>query len=158
MSIKELLDEKLEEMFLVGTLAAMVALIFAQVISRYVFESSLSWSEELARYIHVWQIWIGASLAIRKQEHIKVEAFRNLFNERGRKLIDLLACLLWFIMALFLAIYGTDLVMTIFMRGQSSPAMQIPMWIPYLAIPLGGILMTIRLIQQVYFIFKKPVA
>lgn len=154
MSWKKLIDGKLEEIFLVATLVAMVVLIFVQVLCRYLFNFSLSWSEELARYIHVWQIWIGASFAVRKQEHIRVEAFRNLFKETARKFIDLVCYLLWFIMAFFLAVYGTDLVMSIATRGQLSPAMQLPMWLPYLSIPLGGLLMSIRLIQQIYLLFK----
>ncbi|MFM1655139.1 TRAP transporter small permease [Brevibacillus sp. B_LB10_24] len=154
MSLKKLLDERLEEVFLVLTMVAMVVLIFAQVLCRYVFESSLSWSEELARYIHIWQIWIGASFAVRKREHIKVEAFKNLFNETGRKCIDFIAIILWFCLAVFLAVAGTSLVTTILSKGQSSPAMQLPMWLVYSAIPLGGLLMSIRLIQQLYFLFK----
>lgn len=154
MTVKRLLDQKLEEWFLVATMVVMVVLIFTQVISRYVFESSISWSEELARYVHIWQIWIGASFAIRKREHIKVEAFKNMFNEKGRKVIDLIAILLWFALSVFLAVAGTELVSTIFSRGQSSPAMQMPMWAIYSAIPLGGLLMSIRLIQQIYFLFK----
>lgn len=154
MTFKKLLDQKLEEWFLVATMVAMVVLIFTQVITRYVFESSLSWSEELARYIHIWQIWIGASFAIRKKEHIKVEAFKNLLNKQGRKIVDLIALVVWFGLAVFLAVAGTDLVTTILTRGQSTPAMQMPMWAIYTAIPLGGFLMSIRLIQQIYFLFR----
>lgn len=154
MTFKKLLDQKLEEWFLVATMVAMVVLIFTQVITRYVFESSLSWSEELARYIHIWQIWIGASFAIRKKEHIKVEAFKNLLNKQGQKIVDLIALVVWFGLAVFLAVAGTDLVTTILSRGQSSPAMQMPMWAIYTAIPLGGLLMSIRLIQQIYFLFR----
>lgn len=154
MTLKKLLDQKLEEWFLVATMVVMVVLIFTQVITRYIFESSLSWSEEFARYVHIWQIWIGASFAIRKKEHIKVEAFKNLLNEKGRKIVELISLLLWFGLAVFLAIAGTDLITTMFSRGQFSPAMQMPMWVLYSAIPLGGLLMSIRLIQQIYFLFK----
>ena len=49
---------KLEEWLLVGSLAFSVILLFIQVIMRSVFNSSLSWSEELARYIFIWQIYI----------------------------------------------------------------------------------------------------
>jgi len=153
-TLKKLLDEKLEEWFLAATMIVMVLLIFVQVITRYIFENSLTWSEELARYVHVWQIWIGASLAVRKREHIRVEAFKKLFNAKGQKVIELIAILSWFGLAVFLAIAGTDLVNTIFTRGQNSPAMQMPMWVVYSAIPLGGLLMAIRLIQQIYFLFK----
>ena len=52
-------------------------------------------------------------------------------------------------MALFLAVFGTELVLSSINHGQLAPAMQIPIWIPYLAIPLGGIGMAIRLVIQV---------
>lgn len=158
MTLKRLLDEKLEEWILAATMVVMVVLIFVQVITRYIFESSLSWSEELARYVHIWQIWIGASLAIRKKEHIKVEAFKKLFKEKGQKIIELISLILWFTLAVFLAVAGTDLVTTMFARGQDSPAMQMPMWAIYSAIPIGGFLMSIRLIQQIYFLLKPEKA
>jgi TRAP-type C4-dicarboxylate transport system permease small subunit len=157
-TLKKLLDEKLEEWFLVATMVVMVVLIFVQVITRYIFENSLSWSEELARYVHIWQIWIGASFAIRKKEHIKVEAFKKLFNEKGQKIIELISLIVWFVLAVFLAVAGTDLVNTMFTRGQDSPAMQMPMWSIYSAIPIGGLLMAIRLVQQIYFLFKSEKA
>ncbi|WP_134701212.1 TRAP transporter small permease [Ammoniphilus sp. YIM 78166] len=156
MSIRKLLDEKLEEGFLVFTMVLMVILIFSQVISRYIIGSSLSWSEELARYIHIWQVWIGASYAVRKSAHIKVEAFKKIFNEKIQKIIDLFALLAWFGLSLFLAIQGTQMVMKMLERGQTSPAMEIPMWILFSAIPLGGLLMSIRLIQQVIWLFQGP--
>lgn len=54
---------QLEAHLLVCSLIFTVILVFFQVILRYVFSSSLSWSEELARYIFIWQIWLGTSVA-----------------------------------------------------------------------------------------------
>lgn len=49
----------LEAHLLVISLAFTTLLIFVQVVMRYVFNNSLSWSEELARYVFIWQIWLG---------------------------------------------------------------------------------------------------
>ena len=54
--LKKLWDN-LEEYILVYSMMFSVALVFVQVIMRYVFSNSLSWSEELARYLFLWQIW-----------------------------------------------------------------------------------------------------
>ena len=62
--ILSLIEEKLEEYFLVISMIAMVVIIFLQVVMRYVFNNSLTWSEEIARYIFLWQIWIGVSYAV----------------------------------------------------------------------------------------------
>lgn len=146
---------KFEEIFLVATLALMVVLIFGQVVGRYIFQSAPSWTEELARYLHIYQVWIGASYAVKIREHIKIDAFINLFQGITRKIIDSIALIIWFSLALFLAIFGTALIMDTMNFGQVSPAIQIPMWIPMAALPLGTIGMSIRLIQQFILVWKN---
>lgn len=148
-------DRYIEEIFLVLTMIVMVLLIFAQVIGRYVFSAAPSWTEELARYIHIWQVWIGASYAIRLRAHIKIEAFTKLFSKSVQKVFETLAILVWFALALSLAILGTQLVISSLRNGQLTPAMQIPMWIPFLAIPIGGAGMSLRLIQQLWMIWRS---
>ena len=61
-----------EEIVIVAMFALMVAVIFLQVIMRYVFSNSLSWSEELGKFLFVWITWLGISLGERKGEHIKI--------------------------------------------------------------------------------------
>lgn len=140
---------RFEEIMLVLSLGLMVALIFGQVIGRYVFSSAPSWTEEMARYIHIFQVWIGASYAVKLRQHIRVEAFITRFHGVYRQVLEILSIVIWFVMALFLAVFGTELVLSSINHGQLAPAMQIPIWIPYLAIPLGGIGMAIRLVIQV---------
>ncbi|XXM71966.1 TRAP transporter small permease [Lysinibacillus sphaericus] len=144
-----------EETILVLTLALMVALIFSQVVGRYVFSSAPSWTEEMARYIHIFQVWIGASYAVKKRQHIRIESFVELFKGTARKVVDTAALLIWFLLALFLAVFGTQLVLASIQNGQVTPAMQLPMWVPFLAIPLGGAGMALRLLQQVVGIWRN---
>ncbi|MGM8212268.1 TRAP transporter small permease [Virgibacillus sp. W0430] len=146
---------RLEEIVLVWTLVLMVALIASQVFGRYVLQNAPSWTEEAARYIHVFQVWIGASYAVKLREHIRVEAFINLFHGTIRKILEMVSVIIWFLLALFLAVFGTKLVLDSLRNGQVSPAIQIPFWIPFLAIPIGGAGMSIRLIQQLIKISKS---
>lgn len=146
---------RIEEGFLIATLVLMVALIFGQVIGRYIFQNAPSWTEEAARYIHIFQVWIGAGYAVKLREHIKVSAFIDLFHGMTRKVLDMVALIVWFLMVLLVAIFGTELVMTTLQYGQVAPATQIPFWLPYLAIPLGALSMMIRLILQMIEIIKK---
>lgn len=62
----------IEEIILITLFAIMVAAIFIQVIMRYVFDNSLSWSEELGRFVFEWLTWIGLSLGARVGQHIKI--------------------------------------------------------------------------------------
>ena len=64
--------DKLEEILLVSMFVLMVLIIFIQVIMRYVFNNSLSWSEELGKFLFVWLSWIGISIGERRNEHIKI--------------------------------------------------------------------------------------
>nr|WP_204556251.1 TRAP transporter small permease [Bacillus ectoiniformans] len=134
-------------------MAALVLLIFSQVVGRYILGAAPSWTEELARYIHIWQVWVGASYAVKKGEHIRIQAFRNLFSHHGRRLLDSAALIIWFGLALFFAIFGTKLVYLSYINGQISPAIQVPMWMVFVAIPVGGAGMCIRLIQQYRYVW-----
>ncbi|GGK34463.1 hypothetical protein GCM10010965_29290 [Caldalkalibacillus thermarum] len=158
MGMYKWIDEKLEEVLLVTTMVVMVILIFYQVCSRYFFNYSLSWTEEVARYIHIWQVWLGASFAVKKQRHIRVEIFVKKLPGTFKRVVDITALLLWFFLAMVLAYEGTQVVNHIFERGQLSPAIRMPMWLAYLAVPVGGILMSIRLIQQLVSLFRNKQA
>ncbi|ASF40717.1 MULTISPECIES: TRAP transporter small permease [Halobacillus] len=144
----------IEKGILVATLALMVVLIFGQVVGRYIFQSAPSWTEEIARYLHIFQVWVGASYAVKMREHIRVDAFVTLFHGVVRKILESASVILWFLLVLFLAVYGTNLVLDTLSYGQQSPAMQIPMWIPMAAVPIGSIGMTIRLAIQLIQIWK----
>jgi C4-dicarboxylate transporter, DctQ subunit len=145
---------RFEEIILVSTLVLMVLLIFSQVVGRYLFQSAPSWTEELARYIHIFQVWIGASYAVKLRQHIRVEAFITRLSGTPRKILETISTLIWFLLALFLAVMGTKLVMMSIELGQVSPAMQLPIWIPFLAIPLGAAGMVFRLAQRFIEIWR----
>lgn len=144
------LDSYLEETLLVSSLVVTVSLIFVQVVRRYVFHASLSWSEELARYIFVWQIWLGASFAVKHHKHIRVEFVRSLLPQKGRRYLDILVLLLWLVMSLILVVKGGQLTQILLTRRQLSPAMRLPMAYAYAAVPVGCALMVVRLLQELY--------
>ncbi|NLY36856.1 MAG: TRAP transporter small permease [Tissierellia bacterium] len=63
---------KIEDTALIVMFAAMVGIIFFQVVMRYVFNNSSSWSEELGKFLFVWLSWIGISIGHRRKEHIRI--------------------------------------------------------------------------------------
>lgn len=147
------LYNKFEENLLYISLVFSVALIFVQVVMRYVFSNSLSWSEEVARYVFIWQTWLGASYAVRKKRHLRVEALADRFCGVSRKVIEIAVLLLWIFFGCFLVIKGYQLTRMIFIRGQISAALGMPMAIAYAAVPVGSLFMTLRLIRQAYCVF-----
>ena len=145
--VLEILNDKLEEYFLVSTLAFSVALIFIQVLARYVLGSSISWSEELARYLFIWQAWIAVGFATKHSRHINLDIVVNLCPPKVREVLFWLSHCIWLAFGLYMTWKGAELTKTIFSRGTVSAAMQIKMGWVYLAVPVGSGLMSIRLLQ-----------
>jgi len=143
------LDEYFEEAVLVSSLVVTVGLIFMQVIMRYVFKNSLSWSEELARYIFLYQIWLGASYATKKKAHLRIEIIKSKFSGRKGVYFETAVMIIWLAFTVFLTVESFNLTKMIFIRGQLSPAMRMPMGFAYASVPIGAGLMSLRLIQNI---------
>ena len=77
-------------------MAIMTILVFIQVVMRYVFSNSLSWSEELARFIFLWLSWIGASYAVKERSHFRVEMFADMIKGTARRQFEYFILIVWF--------------------------------------------------------------
>ena len=142
--------DKLEEYLLCGSLVFTTLVIFAQIIMRSVVNNSLVWSEELTRYVFIWQIWMGVSIAQRDKQHIKVELLYSLVkNERAKSAIDIVATTIWIAFSAFLLVNGTELIQQMMGRGNVSSAMRLPMYIVYLVLPLSAFVLCLRLAAQI---------
>lgn len=151
---------KLEEYFLVYSMILMVIVVFIQVICRYILNSSLSWSEELVRYIFVWQVWLGASLGMRINEHIRVDMFVKKLPEAAQKVLDLLIILLLLWFYGFLILYGFRYLQSVIAKNMTSTALQIPLAYVYASLPIGSLVIAIRyvalLLQKTAALFRGP--
>lgn len=154
MTVRKFLDN-FEEYFVVWTMALMTILVFFQVVMRYVFSNSLSWSEELARFIFMWLSWIGASYAVKERSHFRVEMFANFFKGEARKKFELLVLFVWFGFSMIMTYLGTQFLFFLVETGQTSAAMEIPMEWVYASVPVGCGLMSLRLIAEIVKIIKK---
>ncbi len=141
-------SNSLEEILIGGLLATASVILFANVVARYIFNWGVPWAEELVRYEIVWMVFIGGSVAARKGIHIGVDILATFSPPHIRPFILFLINAIALIFCLFLAIKGADLVLQTKMFGQVTPALQIPMWVVQLAIPVGGALMAVRFLQR----------
>ena len=99
------LYNKFEEYLLVLSLAVSVALVALQIVFRYFINASIPWSEELTRYIFIWQIWLGTSFAQRDGKHLKVEVLYSLMNPAGKKFLSVLSNLIFLSFCVFLTAF-----------------------------------------------------
>ena len=145
MKVVRWLDEHFEEYILVFLSAFTVVIIFLQVVMRYVFGNSLTWSEEMARYMFIWLIYIGVSYAVKKKRHLGVDAIAMLFKEKGKLIVALIANFSFLIFAIVMTYFGLDIVLRV---TRESAALQIPLTWVYVAPVVGMTLTSIRLIQN----------
>lgn len=96
--------QKLLEGILVGLLAVMVVIVFANVVLRFVFHSGIAQTEELSRYAFVWLTFIGAVVVLREEGHLGVDSYVRRLSLRGRMacrvasdLLIVVCCVLFFI-------------------------------------------------------------
>lgn len=127
-------------------LVAMTVVTFAQVFFRFVIVHSLPWSEEFSRYALVWASFLGASIALKRGLHIGVGVFMARLPEEKRRLIYLITLVMITLFLFVVIVKGFQ--MASFNMKQSSPAMRIPMGFPYLAIPVGSLIMVLHLLDE----------
>ncbi len=156
MSILKMLDRNLEKYLMIVLLSGMCILIMLQILFRYLVNWPLAWTEEIARYLFVWLIYFGASYAVKMRRHLKVDAVLLLFRARGRFYMMLISNVLFLLFCVVIGYYGTDIVYIMqFVKVQISPAVGIPMALVYAAVPLGSVLMVIRLVQDTILLLKE---
>jgi len=139
--------DKFEEYACFVLLMVMSFAILAQIVNRAFLGRPFPWGEELARYLMIWATFIGISAGVKMGSHIGVEALVALLPERMRLRFAVgtdVAILSFFVVMTFLSV---QLVAGIKETGQLSPALRVPMWYAYTAIPVGFSLSCFRQLQ-----------
>ncbi|HIW39890.1 MAG TPA: TRAP transporter small permease [Candidatus Eubacterium pullicola] len=142
------IDEYLEEIILVFLLAAMAVIMGIQVFCRYALSMSLTWSEELTRYLFIWAGFLSVSYCTKKCISIKIEQFVALFPKRGKALFKVVNHTIELALFLYLIPFAWKYFYSAIETGQVSPALGIPMYYVQAAPLAGFILVAIRIIQR----------
>ena len=148
--------DKFEEYLLIGSLVFNVLLIFSQIFMRTIFNYSLSWTEELSRYIFIWQTWLGTSIALKYKQHIRVEILINIFKKaKNKKILEISVNLIWIAFSIFLLYAGTLLCKSMIARNVLSSGMRIPLVLVYSCLPISSLIVLIRLINDSINLIKR---
>lgn len=119
-------------------------LVFIQVITRFIIDYPLSWSEEISRYLMIYIVFLGSALAMRNQQHISIDFLPEVVSATNKRKLNIL--ILWVCVFFFaiLAYYGSVLTLTVV--GQATPTLQFSIAWAYAAIPIGSVLMLLNAI------------
>jgi TRAP-type C4-dicarboxylate transport system permease small subunit len=120
-----------------GLMFLLLFLTFANVVGRYVFVKSIFFAEELARFLFIWMVFLGAAIIIKTNGHISVDLLPlKLKGKPAGRYLDAFIQLCGF---LFLAIlFSGGVTLTRVMNVYSSPALGIPIGCVYWVVPLGA--------------------
>lgn len=146
------LDDNAELYLCVFLMSLMTLITFIQVVMRKVFNNSLSWSEELARYVFIWLIYIGISYGCKLRKHIKIDAALKLFPKKMRPYIVILGDVLFILFALYIVKTGIVYSMSQRQFGMRSPALKIPNEYVYMSTVVGFGMAVIRQIQTIVYL------
>ena len=144
----------LEEWLISALMAAATLVAFSAVMLRYTTGSGISWAQELTIYLFIWMAKFGAAYGVRTGIHIGVDFVVNAASPAIRRILVIVAMSLGVTFTSVIAFFGTRWVIFIYGTGQVSPDLEWPMWIIYLAIPLGSSLMCYRFVQAMIFFLK----
>jgi len=138
---------------LIGAMmVAMFGLVFTNVVTRYGLGFSIAWAEEVSSFLMIWITYLGAGLALRQGRHVAIELFQDLLPSPMCRAVRTVLGLAVLGFLGFLVYLGFQFV--VFGWAQDTPVTLVPRGIPYLAIPLGALLLGAHLI----LVFREFVA
>jgi len=149
------------EQTLVGLLG-LCALVIGlwQVVGRYLDPAhAISYAEEMIVYLVIWAVMITSSQLVRRDGHVRPDLVVRLLPLRVYRCVEVFNCLAAIVFSAALAWYGWQIVATsLQIDERSSSDLQFPMWIYYLALPVGSGLMLIRYVIRIvrYLWFFDP--
>ncbi len=139
---------RLTEIAVLIIISAMAIDVFIEVIFRYVLLFPLFWTEEFARYCLVWSSLLAAGIALKRGQHIAVTFVADRFPRRIGMMAGLAGDM--FIAIMLAVILWGGICLVALTRHQLSPAMRIPMSLPYVAIPTGSAIMLFHVLTSIY--------
>ena len=161
--------DRLEEWLIASLMALATILIFLAVIHRYasglpipwlqdqLIKINSSWAQELCIYMFVWMAKFGAAYGVRVGIHVGVDVLINKLNTPWRNKFILFGLLAGAVFTGIIGTLGAQFVFEMAHTDTTSADLEIPMWMVYLAVPLGSYLMCFRFLQVTVSFYKHGV-
>jgi len=154
--------DHLEEWIITLLMGVATTIIFIAVLHRYLSAYSIpylqdallridmGWAQELCIYMFVWMAKFGAAYGVRTGIHVGVDVLINRLDDKARARFILVGLMGGVLFTAIVGTMGAKFVWELSGTDQVSPDMEMPMWIIYLAVPLGSYLMCFRFLQVAF--------
>ena len=154
--INKIIDNFEKVVITIG-MAAGTLLLFANVVLRYLFDSGITWALEAVQYIFAWVVLVGAAHGVKVGIHLGIDILVEKFSRETQRIISLFAAALTLLFVATVFVLSIQYTMKVYSWGDLSLDLQIPQWIPYLAIPIGLFLMLYHLLRVTWMIWKGEI-
>lgn len=133
-------------------LAAIVMLVFVAAVMRS-FGHPVIWSVDLAQLLFIWLCFIGASRALRLRAHLGVDLLVRYLGRRNRLLLEIVLAVICLVFLAFMCVEGTHL--TLLNRERLFGDSGLSYAYVTIAVPAGGILLSLSIIANIYDAWKQ---
>lgn len=138
-------------------LIAMVIIVTATVVMRYVFNTGIGWAEEVPRLLVTLFAFLAMAMGVRDHAHIGVSIVYNRFPKdgAGRRLLDAFADVAVLLCGLFMLYYGGRRCLQMMSLPGRLPMTGLNTWIQYLPIPIAGFVISFDCILFLTGVIKR---
>jgi len=133
-------------------MAAITLVLFCNVIFRYFLKDPIFWANEASIFMMAWVTFLGGSLSLKNKSQASITFLVNRFTEKNKKVLNIVTHIVILASLGFLIYLSFDWIFSL--TGTKSSSMRIPMWIPYLSVPVGLTFAFIHILNHFLNFFK----
>ncbi len=139
--------DKQISLFVVSLMFLLSILLSVSVFYRYVLNDSIYWSGEVARYMLVYIVFLGSTMAHKHKAHIRIDMIFTYLSKKNEKNLEIVISLL-FLLFWTVVLLGCIKLFPLFMM-QTTATLQIPFAIPFSALPISAIIWIIYCVNDI---------
>lgn len=133
-----------------GALLVVIVFNFLNVMSRYVFFHAIPWAEELMLYLSIFSVYAGAVSVAWEQRHIRLDGLFNLASPQWRWVLPVVSSLIVVGILTPIVISSSSVVLMLYQFGEHSDALEVPMWIPQIIVPVSLALIVLVAVIRIF--------
>ena len=148
--------DSIEDIITCFSMVIGIGVMFIGVVARYVFNSPLTFVDEVGPIFLAWSSLIGYSVALRNDELTIMDLFYNtVYTSKFKHALIICSYFCGLLFTLFMLVYGYKTMLLQYKMHRATPILGIPVWSYYLVIPFSGAIMSLRYIVMIFNFFHK---
>ena len=133
-----------------------VCIVVMEIVGRNLFSYSMIGADEIASFAVIWSVFFTASIGVKKNIHVRIDVLLMVLPATAARVVDALGTVMALVFTTYLTYSGWALLQESIMLGEMTMTMlRMPLWIPQSIIPVGGFLLSVRLVQRLVFLLGQ---